>query len=82
MVQNLDKALEDLTAALELIRDDYECLKHRSHVKYLLGDLDGEKVDAERCANMPLPEYYSKGAYHVPGLAFVKFMEYHFTYKP
>ncbi|CAM6081491.1 unnamed protein product [Calypogeia fissa] len=38
LVGDLDRALEDLTAALEIDHDDYECRRHRGYVNYVLGD--------------------------------------------
>jgi tetratricopeptide (TPR) repeat protein len=72
---NLGEALEDLTAALILVENDYECLKHRGYVKYLLGDLDGARLDAERCLTIPLPELYST-AEELLGKISVTYLEY------
>jgi hypothetical protein len=55
---NLDGALEDLTVSLEIGGDDYDCLKHRAYVKFLLGDFEGARLDAARCAQMGVPDYY------------------------
>jgi tetratricopeptide (TPR) repeat protein len=54
---NLDEALKDLSAALDLDGDDYECYKHRGYVKYLKGDSEGARLDAEKCLAMGLPGY-------------------------
>ncbi|CAM6103602.1 unnamed protein product [Calypogeia fissa] len=52
LTNDLEGALEDLTAALEIIPKDYECLKHSAYVKYLLEDEDGARVDAEQALAM------------------------------
>ncbi|CAM6123361.1 unnamed protein product [Calypogeia fissa] len=49
---DLQGALEDLTAALNIDPEDYECLKHRAYVKHLLKDEHGARLDAERCLAM------------------------------
>ncbi|CAM6119078.1 unnamed protein product [Calypogeia fissa] len=51
-VKDLHGALEDLTTALEIDHNDYDCLKHRAYVKHLLMDVNGAAVDAERCISM------------------------------
>jgi hypothetical protein len=50
--------MEDLTASLEALGDDYDCFKHQGYVRYLLGDLEGARSDAERCLQLGLPDYY------------------------
>ncbi|CAM6103613.1 unnamed protein product [Calypogeia fissa] len=52
LASDLQGALEDLTAALEVDPEDYECLKHRAYVKHLLKDEHGARLDAERCLAM------------------------------
>ncbi|CAM6103608.1 unnamed protein product [Calypogeia fissa] len=42
---DLQGALEDLTVALRVDPEDYECLKHRAHVKHLLKDEHGARLD-------------------------------------
>ncbi|CAM6129718.1 unnamed protein product [Calypogeia fissa] len=49
---DLQGALEDLTAALKVNPEDYECLKHRAYVKHLLKDEHGARLDAQRCLAM------------------------------
>jgi hypothetical protein len=71
---NLKGALEDLEVSMELLGDDYDCFKHRAYVKYLLGDLEGARLDARRCLQMELPDYYPKPS-HLGG-ATVSFLEY------
>ncbi|CAM6086440.1 unnamed protein product [Calypogeia fissa] len=52
MTGDLDGALEDLTAALEMGDDNYELLKHRAYIKHLMGDGVVARRDAERCMAM------------------------------
>ncbi|CAM6096025.1 unnamed protein product [Calypogeia fissa] len=47
MMGDLDGALSDLDEGLELEPNDYERLKHRDYVKFLLNDMDGARADAE-----------------------------------
>jgi tetratricopeptide (TPR) repeat protein len=71
---NLTEALNDLTAALKILEDDYNCFKQRGYVKYLLGDLEGARRDAERCLEMGLPDYYGSSPL-LPGST-VEFLGY------
>ncbi|CAM6095992.1 unnamed protein product [Calypogeia fissa] len=47
MMGDLDGALSDLDEGLELEPNDYERLKHRGYVKFLLNDMYGARADAE-----------------------------------
>ncbi|CAM6084539.1 unnamed protein product [Calypogeia fissa] len=47
MMGDLQWALEDLNEGLELETDNYERLKHRGLVKFLLDDEDGAKADTK-----------------------------------
>ncbi|CAM6098771.1 unnamed protein product [Calypogeia fissa] len=49
---DLHGALEDLTTALKDEPEDYDCLKHRAYVKYLLQDEHGARLDAQQCLAM------------------------------
>ncbi|CAM6098772.1 unnamed protein product [Calypogeia fissa] len=49
---DLQGALEDLTTVLKDKPEDYECLKHRAYVKYLLQDEHGARLDAQQCLAM------------------------------
>ncbi|CAM6103609.1 unnamed protein product [Calypogeia fissa] len=48
---DLQVALEDLTVALMVDPQNYECLKHRAYVKHLLKDENG-RLDAQGCLAM------------------------------
>lgn len=47
MMGDLPGALADLNKAVELEKDDYEMLKHRGYVRFLLHDENGAREDAE-----------------------------------
>ncbi|CAM6111202.1 unnamed protein product [Calypogeia fissa] len=52
MMGDLSGALEDLNESLVLGPDDYEVLKHRGFVRFLMKDDDGACADAERAQSI------------------------------
>lgn len=51
-IQDYNGALLDLNDALRIDPDDYEILKHRGLTKFLLGDEDGARFDAEQALSV------------------------------
>ncbi|CAM6087027.1 unnamed protein product [Calypogeia fissa] len=81
---DLQGALEDLTAALEVCSDVdagqrylYDCWKHRGFVNFLLGDLDGAKNDGDTALAL-LPEYRHDEVFRSPSLGETSVMYMHF----
>ncbi|CAM6103770.1 unnamed protein product [Calypogeia fissa] len=60
LAKELQGAFEDLTAALEIDHNNYECLRHRGDVRYLIGDLHGAQDDTQQCLAMSFEQQYSK----------------------
>jgi hypothetical protein len=75
---DLEGALEDLNEDLKPDVDDYEMLKHRGLIKFLLDDKEGACFDAER-ASVVRPSRvncHNYGRNLSLGMASVKFLGY------
>jgi regulator of sirC expression with transglutaminase-like and TPR domain len=75
---NLKSALADLNQGLELEPDDYERLKHRGFIRFLLNDKEGARLDAERAIERKPSrvDNYTYGFCLCLGTVSVKFIGY------